>query len=98
MIESNELVTKDFNVDRDSIPFDEQKKEIFNELVGERSSEFKDLAEKLNPDNLIYRYKNEATSAKDFRNYRNAIELFKDLRDGNINQKKSIKRSTLNQI
>ena len=52
-VESNE---KDFNIDRDSIPFDEQRK-IFNELIEEISSEFKDLEKRINPDNLIYKYK-----------------------------------------
>ena len=45
LVESNELVKKDFNVDRDSIPFDEQRK-IFNELVEEKSFEFQDSKEK----------------------------------------------------
>ena len=51
-VESNELVKKDFNINRDSIPFDEQK-EMFNELIEERSSEFKDFEKRINPDNLI---------------------------------------------
>ena len=42
LVESKELIKKDFNFDRDSIQLDEQRK-IFNELVEERSSEFKDL-------------------------------------------------------
>ena len=53
-VESNELVKKDFNINRDSIPFDEQRK-IFNELIEERYSEFKDLEKRINPDNLIYK-------------------------------------------
>ena len=32
LVESNELVKKDFNVDRDNIPFHEQRK-IFNGLM-----------------------------------------------------------------
>ena len=44
-----------------------------------------------NPDNFIYKYKTEGISPKDFRNYQNPIELFKDLRDGNINPKKVLK-------
>ena len=90
MVESNELVKKDFNIDRDSILFDEQRK-IFNELVNERSCEFVNLEKRLNPDNLIYKYKNEEISLKDIRNYQNLKELFKDLRDGNINPKEVLK-------
>ena len=76
LVESNEFVKKDFNFNRDSKPFYEQRK-IFNELVEERSSEFEDLEKRINPDNLIYKYKNEEISPKDVRNYQNPIELFK---------------------
>ena len=41
-MESHELIKKDFNIDRDSIPLKEQK-EIFNEVIEERSSEFGEL-------------------------------------------------------
>ena len=37
LVKSNELIKKDFNIDRDGIPLEEQKK-IFNELFEERSS------------------------------------------------------------
>ena len=40
---------------------------------------------------MIYKYKTEARSPKDFRNYQNPIELFKNLRDGNINPKEVLK-------
>ena len=58
----------------------------FNQILGERSSKLINL-EKNNPDNSIYKYKTKGISPKFFRKYQNAIELFKDLRDGNINQK-----------
>ena len=45
----------------------------------------------VNPDNLIYKYKNEGKTPKDFRNHRNPVELFKDLRDGNINPNEVLK-------
>ena len=63
-----------------------KNKKIFNSLVEERSYRFID-SEK-NHDNLAHVYKSEGKSPKDFRNYRNPIELFKDLRDGNIKPKK----------
>ena len=90
LVESNELIKKDFNIDRDSIPLDKQRK-IFNELIEERSFGFKNLEKRINPDNLIYNYKNERISLKDFRNCQNLIELFKDLRDGNINPNEVLK-------
>ena len=68
LVESNELTKKDFNIDRDSIPLDEQR-EIFNELVREISPEFKHLEKRINPDSLIYKYNNEQISPTDFRNY-----------------------------
>ena len=40
---------------------------------------------------MIYNYKTEGISLKDFSNYQNPIELFQDLRDGNINPKKVLK-------
>ena len=40
---------------------------------------------------MVYKYKNERISPEDFRNYQNLIELFKDLRDGNINPNEVLK-------
>ena len=57
MSESNELIKKDFNIDNDSIPLDEQK--IFSRLVEEKSYEFQDLKEKNYPNNLISNNKTE---------------------------------------
>ena len=37
---------------------------------------------------MIYKYRTEGISLKDFSNYQNPIELFKDLRDDNIDPKK----------
>ena len=51
MAESNELIQKYFNIDRDSTPLDEQKKG--NELVEERSSEINNLENIINPDNFF---------------------------------------------
>ena len=46
---------------------------------------------RINPDNLLYKYKSEGISPKDLKYYQNPIELFKDLRDGNINPKEILK-------
>ena len=90
LVESNELIKKNFNINKDSIPLEEQRN-MFNELVEERSSEFMNLEKRINPDNLIYMYKAEGISSKDFRNYWDSIRLFKDLRDGNMSPKKVLK-------
>ena len=55
------------------------------------SSEFKKIEKRVNSDNLIYKYKSKRKIQKDFRNYQNLIELFKNLRDDNINPKKVLK-------
>ena len=55
--------------------------------------------EQINPDNLIYKYKNEEISPKDFRNYQNPTVLFHGLRVvmicGNIYQKQVILAFTI---
>ena len=40
---------------------------------------------------MLYKYKSEGISPKDLKYYQNPIELFKDLRDGNINPKEILK-------
>ena len=40
---------------------------------------------------MIYKYKTEGISPKGFRNYQNPIEVFKGLREGNINPKEVLK-------
>ena len=64
---------------------------MFNKLVEEKSSEFRNLEKRSNPDDLIYKHKTEGRILKDFRNCQNPIELFKDLRDGNINPKEVLR-------
>ena len=86
MVESNELTKKDFNIDIDSIPPEEQNIYIFNELVEEMPSGFINLEKTINSGNLIYKYQIKGISPKHFSNYENLIELFQDLRDSNINQ------------
>ena len=43
--------------DNEDTPLISKQKEMFNELVDERLGEIADLDEKVNIDNLIYRYK-----------------------------------------
>ena len=61
-----ELIRKDFNIDRNSRSLEKPKKYIFNEFVEEKSSELMNLEKRINPDNLIYKYKTEGRSPKDF--------------------------------
>ena len=68
MVVYNKLIKKDFKIEKDAIPLEKRKK-TFNELVQEKHFEFKNLKQKINPNNLIYRYKTEGISPKDFSNY-----------------------------
>ena len=67
------------------------KKKIFNELFGERFSEFYNFKKIIDPENLIYQYKSEESSQKDFTNYQKPIDLLQKLRDGIVNPKEVIK-------
>ena len=87
LFESNKVIKNDFNIDRDSTPHDEQK--IYMYLMNLLEKGF--LEKKVNSNNLIYNYKTEGMSPKDFINYQNLIDLFKKLRDGNINPKEVLK-------
>ena len=66
-------------------------KKIFNESVEEKSFEFQNLKEKINSDNLIYKYETERIIPKDLSNYQNLIDLFINLRDDNINPRELLK-------
>ena len=67
-----------------------KKKNLFNELIRERSSEFHNSKKRIDSDNLIYLHKTERRSLEYFKNDQNPMELFKDLRDGNINPKDQV--------
>ena len=61
------------------------------------------LKNKINPSNLIYKYNTEGRSPKDSNNLQNLIDLFINLKDGNIDPKKVLKnqinfKSGLSQI
>ena len=57
-----------------------KQKEIFNELVGESLEETTDLDEKVNNDNLIYRYKGWTADAK-FEKFNNALDIIDKIRN-----------------
>ena len=60
-----------------------KQKEIFNELVDETLEEITDLDEKINDDNLIYRYKGRTADAK-FDKFDNALDIINKIRNGEI--------------
>ena len=68
--------------DKDS-PLISKQKEIFNKLVDKRTDEITILNKKVNPDDLIYRYKGFNADAK-FNEFDNAFSLLDKIRDGKV--------------
>ena len=54
-------------------------------------SEFKNSEKIINLGHLIYKYKTGGRSQKDFESYQNLRELFKNLRDSNVNPREFLK-------
>ena len=59
------------------------QKEIFNKLVDKRLEEITNLDKKVNPNDLIYRYKGFTADTK-FNGFDNAFRLLDKIRDGKI--------------
>ena len=57
-----------------------KKNEIFNELVEERPEKIIDLDEKVNSDDLIYRYKGNTDDVK-FDKYDNALNIINKMQN-----------------
>ena len=53
----NKITIEKYTCDPKDTPFIFKQKEIFNKLVDERIEKITDLDEKVNSDNLVYRYK-----------------------------------------
>ena len=70
---------KKYIYDNEDTPLISKQKEIFNELVDERLEEITDLDEKVNSDNLIYRYKGRTADAE-FNEFDNAVDLINKIR------------------
>ena len=64
-----------------------RNKEIFNELLNERAHECDNLKDKTDPNEFVYNCKTEGNSPKGFREYRKPLELFENLRDGDVNSR-----------
>ena len=82
LAESTELIKKDFNIDRYSIPH-----EVPKNIVEERC-DFQNFL-KNNP--MMYMDKTEGRSPKDIINYGKLKNLFTNSRDSNINPKEVLK-------
>ena len=63
----NEVAKSDFNIYRSGVPHGKQK-EIFNKLVNERALQFVDIKDKIDPNNLVYKFSGNENKPKDFGN------------------------------
>ena len=69
--------------DTEDTPLISNQKEIFNELVDERRKKITDLDEKVNSDDLIYRYKGNSPDLN-FNEFDNALTLIDKIRGSKI--------------
>ena len=74
---------KKYAYNAEDTPFISKQKEIVNELVDERHEKITDLDKNVNSDDLIYRYKRNAADVK-FDNFNNALNILKEIRNGEI--------------
>ena len=76
----DETIKKYAYIDDDT-PFIFKQKEIFNELVDERLEKITDLDERVNSNDLVYRY-NSNNDNVNFNRFDNAINIINKIRDG----------------
>ena len=74
---------KKYTYDLEDTPFISKQKEIFNKLIDERYEKINDLDEKVNSDDLIYRYKGN-TADENFDKFDNAINIINKIQNGEI--------------
>ena len=74
---------KKYSYDDGDTLFISKQKEIFNELVDERLEKIIDLDERINSNDLIYRYKG-STDDVNFNKFDNALDIIDKIWDGKI--------------
>ena len=79
-----------------------KQKEIFNELAHKNLKEITELDEKVNLDDLVYRYKGESPTEK-FDKYDNALDIIDKIQNGeirlsNVKNDQTIFKSRLDEI
>ena len=77
----NKITIKKYTYDPYDTLFISKQKEIFNKLVNEKLEKITDLGEKVNNDDLIYRYKGKFADTK-FDEFDNALGIINKIRDG----------------
>ena len=74
---------KKYTYDDEDTPLISKAKEIFNKLADKRLEEITKLHKKVNPDNLIWRYKGKTADTK-VNGFVNAFNLLDEIRNGEI--------------
>ena len=74
---------KEYTYDDKDTPLISKQKEIFDKPADERLEEITDLDEKVDSNDLIYRYKGRNTDAK-FDKYDNSLQILDKMRNGEI--------------
>ena len=77
----NKIAIKKYVYDPKDTPFISKQKEIFNKLIEERLEKIIDSDERVNRDDLIYRYKGKFADTK-FNEFDNALGIINKIRDG----------------
>ena len=69
---------KKYSYDDEDTPFISKQKQIFNELVDERLEKITNLDERVNSDDLTYRYKGNTDDVK-FDEFNNALDIVNEI-------------------
>ena len=77
----NKITIKKYTYDPNDTPFISKQKEIFNKLVDEKLEKIIDLDNKVNNDDLIYRYKGRLVDTK-FDEFHSALGIINKIQDG----------------
>ena len=81
-LKSDNKTTIEKNIyDPKDTPFISRQKEIFDKLIDERLEKITDLDERVNRNDLIYRYKGNVADRK-FDEFDNALDIINKIRDG----------------
>ena len=81
-LKSDNKTTIEKNIyDPKDTPFISRQKEIFDKLIDERLEKVTDLDERVNRNDLIYRYKGKVAD-RNFDEFDNALDIINKIRDG----------------
>ena len=61
--------------------------ETFDRLVKKKTLEFSDIKDKIDPNNLTYKFKGSENKPNNVENYQILLKVFEDVRDDDVNPK-----------